>query len=266
MIPERDVLAGVAIVGLGRLGCSLKAALSASGVDVLGLSGRDTVAARAVPKGLESVSLLVITVPDDALPTVAAALARSVSAAGSSPCVLHASGALDSSVLSPFAALGLPTGSCHPMQSFPDLRPRPAAFRDITFGLEGDERAREAGRLLADRLGARWVEIDARHKPLYHLAAVLAGNAVVGLAAAARDAMVAAGLTSPEALAALSPLAHTALDAAFERGPEAALSGPVARNDLTTLERHREAIRRWDPSRLPLYDALVREQERLGRA
>jgi len=57
--------------------------------------------------------------------------------------------------------------------------------------------------------------------------------------------------------------ARRSLEGALSSGPAAALSGPVARGDGATLERHRTAIDAWDPARRALYDALVAEQERL---
>ena len=106
--------------------------------------------------------------------------------------------------------------------------------------------------------------IEARNRALYHLAASIGANGLTGLVAASRDALTGAGLPPGDALDALAPLLRSALEGALRRGPEAALTGPVARGDETTLERHRRAILAWDASRAALLEALLREQQRLA--
>ena len=107
--------------------------------------------------------------------------------------------------------------------------------------------------------------VEARNRALYHLAASLGANGLTGLVAASRDALTGAGLAPGDALDALAPLLRSALEEALRRGPEAALTGPVARGDETTLERHRRALLAWDASRASLLEALIREQRRLAR-
>ena len=204
---------------------------------------------------------LVVAVPDQAIGTVAERLAAS--GASLPRIALHLSGALDASALETLRARGAAVGSCHPLQTFPDAEVPPDAFEGITFGLEGDAPAVAAGRALASVLGARSVAVPAGAKALWHLAAVLAGNGTIALVGAALDAMRAAGLGDEDALLALGPLARRSLEGALGVGPAAALTGPVARGDEATLERHRAAIAAWDPSRLALYEALVAEQRRL---
>ncbi|MBK6404306.1 MAG: DUF2520 domain-containing protein [Holophagales bacterium] len=111
-----------------------------------------------------------------------------------------------------------------------------------------------------------WEGIPSPSRPgsaLYHLAAALGANGLTGLVAASRDALVGAGLTPGDALGALGPLLRSALEEALRLGPEAALTGPVARGDEATLERHRRALLAWDAGRVALHEALLREQRRL---
>ena len=255
MIADETLPTRVAILGAGRLGGALARALEVAGAEVTLVSGRRTERAPDAP-------LLLLAVPDQALSEVAARLASAEPAARAG-VALHLAGALDSSVLAPLARRGFSVGSCHPIQTFPRADLPPGAFAGVTFGVEGDPEAVRAGRALARAVGGRSVEIRAESKPLWHLAAVLAGNGAVALVGAARDAMRAAGLSEREALDALAPLATRSLEGAFANGPEAALTGPVARGDWSTVERHRAAIASWDPARRALYDALVEEQKRL---
>ncbi|NNF03499.1 MAG: NAD(P)-binding domain-containing protein, partial [Rhodothermales bacterium] len=103
--------------------------------------------------------LLILAVPDDALPSVAEDLASS-GADWSGSVVLHVSGALDSSLLEPVARLGAATGSFHPIQTFTASSTGPQVFEGITVGIEGSPRALEAAHALADGLLCRAVELD----------------------------------------------------------------------------------------------------------
>lgn len=261
MIANTSPTKDVAILGRGRLGRALAIALGSAEVAVRVLHGRDSAASPPPPEDFRGLDLLVLAVPDDAIGFVATALAPSFPA-GSRTVVLHLAGAVSSEVLEPFSRRGLPCGSCHPLQTFPETAPA-GAFQGVTFGIEGESEAQETARWLVEQLGGRAIAITASTKPLYHLAAVLAANGSVALLGAARDALLACGFPPEEAVGALAPLVRTAIGAALERGPESALTGPVARGDRATLERHRSALRRWDAPRQALYEALVREQERL---
>ena len=256
MIPNESALTSVVIVGTGRLGSALSHALHLSGVPARAFSSR-------VPADLAGATLVLVAVSDGAIPAVAERLAGARGDAATPSVALHHSGVLDATALGPLERRGFSTGSCHPLQTFPDRLPRADAFRGVTFALEGAPRAVDAGRMLAARLGGRSQEIQPEKKALYHLAAALAANGLVGLIGASRDALVACGFHERDALDALSPLVTTALRGALEGRPEDALSGPVSRGDLATLEFHRAALADWSPERSLLYEALVSEQERL---
>lgn len=205
--------------------------------------------------------LLLLTVPDDALHGVA----RDLAASGvdwSGTVVLHMSGALDSRLLAPVAELGAATGSFHPIQTFgPASGPAPghSVFEGITVGIEGTPRALGAAHALADGLLCQAVELDPDHKALYHAAAVVAGNYIttlLGVAEEIWDSAVDSEIPFTEALA---PLARKSLENALELGPGDALTGPVVRGDVGTIERQMEALGRVTEHLLPLYGVLAVE-------
>lgn len=263
MIPERPALESVLVIGIGRMGSAISTELAGRAVPVSIWSGRRAGRGELPHFELKRSSLLLIAVADDAIQSVAGRLAEFLGEAGAAPVALHLSGVLDASALQPLHLAGCAIGSCHPFQTFPSSSSISKPFEGVTFGVEGEPAARQAGQLLAERLGGRAVEIAHGRKALYHLAAVLSGNGIVALLAAARDALCGAGWSGDEALRTLGPLARTSLDGALSAGPEQALSGPVSRGDEATLDRHRAALVRWDAERIPLYEALVREQRRL---
>ena len=259
---------GSVVVGGGRLGKALSAALGLAGSPPILVAGRTAAAdpaavLKAVP-GAGPGAVVLLAVPDRALAALAAGLADAGPRFPPGTAFLHHSGALGVDVLAPLAARGASLGSCHPLQSFPGTASDPGRFEGIFFAVDGDGRGLEMATLLARALGGRPVSIAAGARALYHLGASLGANGLTGLVAASRDALVAAGLSADEALAALAPLLRGALEEALRLGPEGALTGPAARGDDETLAMHRRALLGWDASRTALFEALLREQRRLS--
>lgn len=268
MIPAGPILPAVVVVGFGRLGCAVAAALAASGSRIERFPGtevdrRPELAAEAVARSGDG-AVLLLAVCDDAVGPLAERLAGTLRAAPPGSAVLHLSGALGLEALSPLARRGLAPGSCHPLQTFTGVEEDAARFRGAAFAVDGEGEGRSAAEALACALGGRPLRVPREGRALYHLAASLSANGLTALVAAGRDALVAAGLDGPTALAALAPLLRSALEEALERGPEAALTGPAARGDEATLARHRSALLRWDATRAGLFEALLREQRRLA--
>lgn len=196
--------------------------------------------------------LLLIAVSDSALAEVAAILARRPQAR----IALHTSGSLDASILEPLRKAGSAVGSLHPLKAFPRPLTDPGEAKRVFFALDGDPRALE----MAGRLVAAWGGVAAEVPPdarlLYHFAATLAAGGVTTLLAAAAEIANRIGL--PDAVArGYVELARGAVAAAastLEEGRplDAAITGPAARGDRETLERHLEALARLAPEKLPL--------------
>ena len=263
-------LPAVGIVGPGRAGLGLAAALRRARVRVLGVHGRRASAAPpglklssgGTPPWLAAAGVVVLAVPDDALPAVVAELARGGGLAPGA-VVLHLSGALTSEVLAPLAALGAATGSMHPLVAFaPDPAKVPGQLRGATFALEGDLEAVGVADAIVRRLGGVPATIAPELKPLYHAGAVFASNYLVGLVAAAARLLERAGIAGADAVAALSPLVRATVANLEAAGPAAALTGPIARGDFATVRRHLMAL---SPADAELYRALGRETLKLAR-
>ena len=248
------------LAGPGRVGTSLSAWLEAQGARRVSAAGRQGMAGLSS----EGQDLLLIAVSDPALPEVARLLARRPQAA----VALHTSGCLDASVLAPLREAGSAVGSLHPLKAFPRPLPGPAEAKGVFFAVDGDPAARE----LAHRLAASWggvsAEVEPEARSLYHFAATLAAGGAVTLLALAEDLARRLGL--PEAaVRGYLELCRGAVARAIETGnPAAVLTGPTARGDRETVEKHLEALRTLAPEKLPLVVHLAREtlrqEERLG--
>jgi predicted short-subunit dehydrogenase-like oxidoreductase (DUF2520 family) len=240
----------VGVVGAGRLGTAVAAALRDAGVSVAGPAARGE-----VPTGCHAVLLCV---PDAEIRSAAAVVA------GAAPFVGHVSGATPLAALGPAASAGAATFGLHPLQTF---APPPAApdLAGAGCAIAGSSTAAlELARELARVLGMEPFEIDDSGRAAYHAAASVASNFLVTLQAAAERLADAAGLEREEARALLAPLVRRTVENWARLGPERALTGPVARGDEETVALQRSAVEEAAPDLLPLFDELLRHARALA--
>jgi predicted short-subunit dehydrogenase-like oxidoreductase (DUF2520 family) len=156
----------------------------------------------------------------------------------------------------------VPAFGLHPLQSFAHLGVR---FEGAGAAVAGTTpEALEFAVRLAERLGMTPFEIDDEGRAAYHAAASVASNFLVTLQAAAETIAAGAGLGREEARALLTPLVRQTVENVGELGPEAALTGPVARGDDATIEAQRAAVEEVAPQLLKLFDELVRQTRALA--
>jgi predicted short-subunit dehydrogenase-like oxidoreductase (DUF2520 family) len=265
------------IVGAGRAGLALALLLERAGA-----AGRRTVIGRRaqapdhplfvgdalaaeyladLPTPNPPPSGIVIAVPDDAIAEVAERLAALALPAGTP--VVHLSGALGLEPLESLARAGAVVGGVHPLRAITDGVAGAEQLRGAYFGVEGEGAARSLAERIVAAAEGRVLEIAPGAKALYHASAVLASNYMVALLAAAESLAERAGLAREVAHGALSELATGALAAAAERGPAAALTGPIARGDAETVRAH---LAQLSGGERRLYSVLGREALLLARA
>ncbi len=189
--------------------------------------------------------MVLLTVPDGAIESVAAKLAVAGAAIPRSVAFIHLSGALGLGSLESLRHRH-PVGSFHPLQSFPEPRP-PEAFRGIVVAVDATTVSlrRRLGELARD-IGAKPKRVDDSQRALYHAAAVFASNYLVALLSEAVGLLERAGWSESEATAALVRLSEGALVSVSKRGPTAALTGPIRRGDVETVQRHLIALAEID--------------------
>ena len=236
----------VGIVGAGRVGTALAQALRGAGVAVEGPLGRGQRPVRC--------DAIVLCVPDAEI----AAAAEIATAAA--PLIGHTSGATP---LSALAHAGVPAFGLHPLQSFAHPGVRFEGAGAAVAGSTPEALAFATG--LAERLGMRPFEIDDEGRAASHAAASVASNFLVTLQAAAESIAAGAGLEREEARELLMPLVRQTVENVAELGPEAALTGPIARGDEATVEAQRAAVEQVAPELLGLFDELARRTRALAR-
>jgi predicted short-subunit dehydrogenase-like oxidoreductase (DUF2520 family) len=226
-------LDSIAIVGAGRLGTALAAALGAAGLDVRGPLGRGA--------DVTGEEVVLLCVPDGEIEGAAAAMVAG-------PLVGHCSGATGLAPLAPHEAFSL-----HPLMTVP-ASARPTVFAGAGCAVDGTtDRALEVAEQLAALLGMRSTRIAEADRAAYHAAASIASNFLVALEGAAERLAATAGVDR----ALLAPLVRAAVEDWAERGAADALTGPIVRGDEETVARQRAAVAERTPDLLELFDALA---------
>jgi predicted short-subunit dehydrogenase-like oxidoreductase (DUF2520 family) len=249
----------IAIVGGGRMGRGLAGALSEAGEAVTLWSRREALG--AVEGAVAGAGTVLLAVPDDAIAEVARQLSAGA-AIVASQTVLHLSGLHDRRALRALDASGAALGSFHPLQTISDPALAASSWRGAYAALEGDARAVAEGRRLAGLLGLTAVEIPSSAKATYHAGAVVASNYVVVLASIAARFAAEAGVDPNLAERIYRPMLRGAADNLQRQSPSQALTGPVRRGDVATLQAHLEAIPLEDRR---LYALLGLEALKLAR-
>jgi predicted short-subunit dehydrogenase-like oxidoreductase (DUF2520 family) len=228
-------LDSIAIVGAGRLGFALAAALRAAGRDVTGPLERGATA----PPG----AAVLLCVPDAEIPAAAATIAPR-----DGRLVGHCSGATGLDVLAPHEAFSL-----HPLMTV-SRDAAPDVLAGAGCAVAGSTpRALEAARTLAAAAGMRPTEVAEEDRAAYHAAAAIASNFLVTLEGAAERLAATAGVDR----ALLAPLVRAAVENWARLGAHDALTGPIARGDEATVARQRDAVAERTPELLDLFDALA---------
>jgi predicted short-subunit dehydrogenase-like oxidoreductase (DUF2520 family) len=256
----------VGVVGAGRVGTVLAAALARAGHRVVAASAVSEASLRRIRRDLPGTAirppqevvaaadLVLLTVPDDVLPGLVAGLATT-GAELAGRLLAHASGRYGLAVLEPAIRLGAMPLALHPVMTFTGRPDDVDRLAGISFGVTAPEPLRPVAEALVVEMGGEPVFIDEQRRGLYHAALASAANHLVTLVVQAGDLLRDAGVADPARM--LGPLASAALDNALRLG-DAALTGPVARGDAETVASHIEALAAAAPQTLPAYLALAR--------
>jgi predicted short-subunit dehydrogenase-like oxidoreductase (DUF2520 family) len=255
----------VGVIGAGRVGAVLAAALRAQGHEIAAVAGESDASksrAAALLPGVpmrkptavaRGCDVLLLTVPDDMLSNVVTQLAASGSLR-EGQYVVHTSGSQGLAVLEPAVAVGARVVALHPAMTFTgtarDLDRLPACVFGVTAGPE--ERAWAAEVVAELRGTVMWVSEELRG--LYHAGLAHGANHLVTLVTQAMELLGAAG--APDPAATLRPLLQAALDNALAEG-DSALTGPIVRGDVNTVRAHLAEIAATAPDTLPSYVALA---------
>ncbi|MGQ4516991.1 DUF2520 domain-containing protein [Streptomyces sp. DW26H14] len=263
---DRPARLTVGVVGAGRVGPALAASLALAGHRPVAVSAVSDASRRRAAELLPDVpvvtpadvlaraELVLLTVPDDALPGLVEGLAQT-GAVRPGQLLVHTSGRYGARVLDPALRAGALPLALHPAMTFTGTSVDVQRLAGCSFGVTAPEELRLAAQALVIEMGAEPEWIAEESRPLYHAALAIGSNYLVTLVAQAMELLRTAGVEAPDKM--LGPLLGAALDNALRSG-DAALTGPVARGDAGTVAAHVAELRRHAPGAVAGYLAMAR--------
>lgn len=245
-----DMRAG--FIGAGKVGFSLGKYLKENGVEITGYFSKSPESAKSAAdftntklyKSIENIlsdsDTLFITVPDGQISKVWDYM-KNLDIKNKNIC--HCSGSISSTVFFDGENLGANIYSVHPLYAISDKCESWKHLNKAYFTVEGSAENLDEIKSIFERAGNKVIAMGAENKSLYHCGAVVVSNLVNGLFQVGAEMLVKCGFDKKDAKKALVPLFTGNADTLAEKGVAAALTGPVERNDLSTITKHIEAIK-----------------------
>ena len=251
-------------IGAGTVGTALSVSLGQRGYPVVAVSSRSQTSARNLARAIDdcrpvnsnqdvadAAELVFITTPDDAIAAVASQIQWH-----KGQSVVHCSGAASTDILEPARKAGAYVGGFHPLQTFATVKRATENIPGSTFALEAESPLLETLKDMAIALNASWIELEANDKVIYHASAVIACNYLVTLVKIATDLWQTFGIPRHQAIQALLPLIKGTIHNIETVGIPQCLTGPIARGDTGTINKHLDALQRTAPALLSTYREL----------
>ena len=231
---------------------SLRSIWNRAGGIVFQEDGSEVMIASSLPVSKNQIGdLVILAVPDDAISTVTSKLSKK-DFPWETKSVIHCSGNLSSDVLLPLDECGCSTASMHPIQTF-KRGDKSDRFRNIFISLEGDSDLIETLTLLVRKMDAKELILTPQQKSSLHIAAVLSSNYVVALMHQAKVILENAGVS--DGIELLEPLIRQTIQNIFDKGTVEALTGPISRGDVKSVNKHVKELR-TDEKSLQVYRIL----------
>lgn len=259
----------IAFIGAGNVAWHLSHALHEAGYEISAIVSRKKTSAKKLAQCflasagsdpgplLSRETCLFITTPDTAIAATATLLCRK-RLLKKNQLVVHTGGVYGTEVLDCVAGMDALPLAMHPAASFPSRSHTKNEFSDIWFALQGGTSALKRGERMVRALGGKSLVLDAGKKPLYHLSLVFASNLFIGLEDISIELLTKCGMTRKAAKELILPLVTSTLRNIEEKGTKKALTGPIERGDMATLEKHLSALAKYTQDYQKTYRALSR--------
>jgi predicted short-subunit dehydrogenase-like oxidoreductase (DUF2520 family) len=254
----------IGFIGAGTTGTALAVRLAQQGYEVVAVSSRSLTSAERLAERIagcrayntgqdvaDTAQLVFITTPDDIISKAAVEIQWR-----SGQYVVHCSGAHSVDIVEPARQFEASTGCFHPLQTFANIEHAIDNLPGSTFGIEAEEPLLSILKKMAVDMKGDWVILKAGDKVLYHTAAVFVCNYLVTLVKLATDLWQDFDSPPPQSIKALMPLLRGTLNNIETVGLPDCLTGPIARGDLGTIEKHLTALQMNSPSLLSGYREL----------
>lgn len=237
----------IGFIGAGKVGVSLGKYLAGRGVHVTGYYSKNPKSAVEAAnftntRRYEKIRYLVedsdavfLSVPDGAIAGVWEQLKMLPI---ENKIFSHFSGSLSSNIFSDISRYHAYGYSIHPLFAINDKYNSYKELSQAFFTIEGHEKYLNYFLRLFRSFGNPVEVISGENKIRYHASAAMASNLYVGLVAMCEQMLIDCGFTAANAHRALGPLVHGNTENIIAYGPKDALTGPIERNDLSTVLDH----------------------------
>lgn len=241
----------IGFIGAGKVGTALGDYFHQKGLDLSGYASRSLQSAKETAQFTNSIfystyealiadsDIIFLTVSDGAISSVWN-LIKEIPMQDKIFC--HCSGSISSQIFSDIHTKGAFRYSIHPLLA---IHSKEHSYDNLThaiFTIEGDQTHLDTMMHLLEGLGNPVQSIPTESKPLYHAAAVFASNHVVALAKVSMDLLINCGFDESSALSAITPLLMGNVSNIVKEGPTLALTGPIERNDTSTIQKHLDCL------------------------
>ena len=263
---KKRPLNNFAIIGAGMVGTATGHLLKKAGYEIVAIADKSAAALqraqsytggktyRKPQEVLNEVDCILITTPDDIILSVCKDIALSPLIKGK--YVFHMSGAGGLDLLEPAKKAGAMIASIHPLQSFSSIDTAIQNIPSSYFGITADTKAKREAKTIVLALGGKPIYISSKQKALYHAAACVASNYLVSLLSVVESIYQSIGISEKDAKKAYLPLIYGSLKNIELSGSIQALTGPIARGDSGTVQKHVDAINAHLPQYAFLYSSL----------
>ncbi len=257
----------IGIIGTGVVGTAMGVVLNAKGYEITGVYDIHPESTKKLAERIhcrifhspmeasDTADILLITSNDNAIGNVVDTLAGS-NGFHSGQIIIHMSGAQSAEILDKARDFGARVLSVHPLQAFANLEMAIQNLPGSVFSIEGDKDAYETAVNIVETLGGEYFFIDSKAKPLYNAGACVVSNYLVTLIDLGVKMLESTGIPKKLAVKALLPLINGTIRNVEIIGIPGALTGPIARGDFSTVEKHLDCLEDRTPELLKLYSSL----------
>jgi len=254
----------ISLIGAGRAGFAIAALLANQGYKFLSVIDKNPEKGKRCGNAVSAVKygtslsdldnnydFLIIAVPDMEIEKVSSQLAGS-GMVRSGSVIAHLSGAAGSDILDECRQRGASVASMHPCMTFTENRDN--YINSFYLALEGDKKACDELSEVIISIGNKPFIISRKDKPLYHAACVTVSNFLVTLFSAGTEMIRMQESEVPVNV--FLPLIKQTIDNIEKSGAERALTGPVSRGDIETVNKHINILKSQKPELALMYAAL----------
>lgn len=265
----------IGFIGAGRVGTAMGMYFRKNSFALSGYFSRSLASSRKAAAMTDSTcytaldslcadsDMIFITTGDDQIEKACEQLCQEAQP-GEGQIIVHMSGALPSTVLGAAKAFGCSIYSMHPLLAFADIQKSVSDLPNAYFCIEGDDKRLHIIENLLQACGNPYFTLKPEQKTLYHAAACMLSNFLVTLVHSGMNLMENIAVDRAVAFEAMLPLMNNTLQNILELDAPQALTGPIARGDVSTVAKQLAAISSGSGEQLPMFAFMAQETLKLA--